>query len=38
MCTYLLLKYNEEHADLVGAQNILERFLSGQYGAAFKAD
>ena len=28
----------EEHADLVGAQNILERFLSGQYGAAFKAD
>ena len=26
----------EEHADIVGALNILERFLSGQYGAAFK--
>ncbi|MEN8123401.1 MAG: transposase [Bacteroidota bacterium] len=27
----------EEHVDLVGAQNILERFISGRYGAAFKA-
>jgi IS605 OrfB family transposase len=27
----------EGHADIVGALNILERFLSGQYGAAFKA-
>lgn len=27
----------EDHADNVGALNILERFLSGQYGAAFKA-
>ena len=26
----------EEHADIVGALNILQRFLSGQYGAAFK--
>lgn len=25
-----------DHADIVGAQNILNRFTSGQYGAAFK--
>ena len=25
-----------EHADIVGAQNILDRFTSGRYGAAFK--
>ena len=28
----------EEHADIVGALNILERFLSGRYGAAFKTN
>ena len=26
----------EEHADTVGALNILERFISGRYGATFK--
>ena len=25
-----------EHADIVGARNILDRFISGQYGAAFQ--
>lgn len=28
---------HSEQADLVGARNILDRFISGQYGAAFQA-